>query len=219
MANTETKQTDPGRSSNPENRDRKAATDARTEGGVARRDPSTLSRGFGTPFGGFASPFGLMQRFNEEMDRLFQDFGFGRGWPSRTSALAEFGTGLWSPQVEVFQRGDRLVVRADLPGLRRDDINVEIRDDELVLSGERRSEHEEKREGLYRSECSYGSFHRSIPLPEGVNADSANARFENGVLEITIEAPQPAASRGRRLEIQEGAGQRERQGDQKVQVT
>ncbi|HEX8501297.1 MAG TPA: Hsp20/alpha crystallin family protein [Pyrinomonadaceae bacterium] len=110
-------------------------------------------------------------------------------------------------QVEVFEREGQLVVRADLPGLKKEDVKVEVSNDTLTISGERKSEHEEKREGFYRSERSYGSFQRQIPLPEGVNADDARATFNNGVLEISIQAPQ-RESRSRRLEIKDGgAGQ------------
>lgn len=151
-------------------------------------------------------PFAFMRRFGEEMDRLFADFGFGRDWltPSFGSrSFGEFGNTVWSPQIEMFERDGQLVVRADLPGLTRDDVKVEVTDSAINLSGERKSEHEEKGEGYYRSERSYGSFYRSIPLPEGAKADDANATFNNGVLEITMAAPQPA-TRGRRLEIKEG---------------
>ena len=155
-------------------------------------------------------PFAFMQRFSEEMDRLFADFGFGRDWltPSFGRDLAprgfgEFGRALWSPQVEMFERDGQLIVRADLPGLSKDDVKVEVTDNSINLSGERKSEREEKDEGYYRSERSYGSFYRSIPLPEGVNADEANATFKNGVLEIAMAAPQ-AKPRGRRLEVKEG---------------
>ena len=81
-------------------------------------------------------------------------------------------------------------------------------DNSINLSGERKSEREEKDEGYYRSERSYGSFYRSIPLPEGVNADKANATFKNGVLEIAMAAPQ-AKPRGRRLEVNEGQSETE----------
>ena len=155
--------------------------------------------------------FAFMRRFGEEMDRLFADFGFGRDGltPSFGSrAFGEFGNTVWSPQVEMFERDGRLTVRADLPGLTKNDVKVEVTDNAINLSGERKSEHEEKGEGYYRSERSYGSFYRSIPLPEGVNADDANATFNNGVLEITMAAPQ-RASRGRRLEIKEGSNTEE----------
>ena len=104
---------------------------------------------------------------------------------------------VWSPQIETFEREGQLVVRADLPGLKKDDVNVEITDDAITISGERRNEDEERREGYYRSERSYGSFFRSIPLPEGVNAEDANATFNNGVLEITMQAVKET-NRGRR---------------------
>ena len=170
---------------------------------AARRDqwfPSVLNR----------RPFEFMRRFSEEMDRLFADFGFGRnsltsnfGHDLARRGFREFGQALWSPQVEMFERDGQLIVRADLPGLTRDDVKVEVTDNAINLSGERKSEHEEKGEGYYRSERSYGSFYRSIPLPDGVNADNANATFKSGVLEITMAAPQ-AKPRGRRLEIQDG---------------
>jgi HSP20 family protein len=93
------------------------------------------------------------------------------------------------------------VVRADLPGLEKNDVKVDIADDVLTIQGERKQEHEEEHEGWYRSERSYGSFYRAVPLPEGTIADSAKANFKNGVLEVTLQAPPKEVSRGRRLEI------------------
>ena len=170
--------------------------------GLARRGPSAPSVWAG-PFGG--SPFGLMNRFAEEMDRLFEDFGLGRGWLQprfgrEFGPRGEMGQALWSPQIEAFEREGQLVVRADLPGLNKDDIRVEITGDALTIQGERKQEHEEKREGYYRSERGYGSFYRSIPLPEGVNAEEAKADFRDGVLEIAMPAPQ-REQRRRQLEI------------------
>jgi len=156
------------------------------------------------------NPFTFMSRFSEEMDRLFEDFGFGGGLftPGFGRGLSRFGEldqSMWSPQVEVFEREGQLVVRADLPGLTKDDINVDLTDDALVIRGERKSEREENEEDYYRTERSYGSFYRQIPLPEGVDAENANATFRNGVLEITMQAPERATEqRGRRLEIREG---------------
>jgi len=149
-----------------------------------------------------STPFQFMKRFGEEMDRLFEDFGFGRGWltPTIERGLA---AGLWAPQVEMFEHDGHLVVRADLPGLTKDDVNVEVNDDGITIEGERRSEQEENREGFYRSERSYGKFYRRLPLPEGVDAENANATFNNGVLEITMEAPKQKASKARKLDIRE----------------
>lgn len=162
----------------------------RTQAGtLSRRDP------FGSVFAG--SPFGsLFQRWNEEMDRVFEDFGFGRGRLARGAEATQ-----WSPQIEMLQRGNDLVVRADLPGLTKEDIHVDIADDTLTIRGERRQEQEEEREGWYRSERSYGSFYRSVPLPEGAIADSAKASFKDGVLEITLQAPPREVSRGRKVNV------------------
>jgi HSP20 family protein len=133
------------------------------------------------------------------MDRLFEDFGFGRRL-ARPFAR-EASSQMWAPQVEVFQKNNELTIRADLPGLKREDITVEITDDDLCIQGDRKHEREEEREGYYRSERGYGSFCRVIPLPEGAIADQAKASFKDGVLEITM--PAPPASKGRRLEISE----------------
>lgn len=176
--------------------------------GLARREQG----GYPSQFG--ASPFSFMRRFSEQMDRLFEDFGVGshaltpgRGFMSGglMSDMDEFGRGLWSPQIETFEREGQLVIRADLPGLTKDEVNVDLSDDAITISGERRNENEERREGFYRSERSYGSFYRQIPLPQGVNAEDAKATFRDGVLEITMQAPQLQSQR-RRLEISEGGG-------------
>ena len=146
----------------------------------------------------WASPFSFMSRFGGEMDRLFEDFGFGSALASRNFAQVAD----WSPQVEVFERDGQLVVRAALPGLTKDDVKVELRDDAVILRGERRQEHEEQREGYYRCEVSHGSFYREIPLPEGTKTDDATATFRDGVLEITMQAPKQE-TRGRQLQIQD----------------
>ena len=151
-------------------------------------------------------PFGLMRRFTKDMERFFEDFDgfrlpnfFGRNFePFRI----EFDNVEWTPQIEMLQNNGQLVVRADLPGMTKDDVKVELTNDMLTISGERKQEKEEKREGFYRSERSYGSFYRQIPLPEGVKTESANAVFHNGVLEITMPAPK-METHTRKLEIKE----------------
>ena len=138
------------------------------------------------PFGGFWSdPFSFFQR----------------DWPSRFFGQTGQSRSLFSPQIETFQRGDQFVVRADLPGLNKEDVNIEITDDAVIIQGERREEHTDDREGYYRSERSYGSFYRAAPLPEGAITETAKANFENGVLEITVQVPPREVSRRRRLEI------------------
>lgn len=152
------------------------------------------------------SPFALMRRFTDEMDQMFENFGSsGRDaqtLPQRRGTSV--GTTAFAPQVELFERDDKLIVRADLPGLTKEDVQIEITDDALVLTGERRYEHEESRGGMYRTERSYGTFTRRIPLPEGVDAEQAKATFQNGVLEIALQIPQ-AQSRTRQIQIEDAS--------------
>lgn len=157
--------------------------------------------GLARPWSWDVSPFSALQRMADEMDRMFEDFGFGRRWirPLWRATGAE----MWAPEIDVFQKNNELTIRADVPGLKREDVSVEITDDEVRIQGERKHEREEEREGYYRSERGYGSFCRVIPLPEGAITDQAKASFKDGVLEITI--PAPPAAKGRRLEITEGA--------------
>ena len=100
--------------------------------------------------------------------------------------------------------GGKFIVRADLPGLTKDDINVDITDDAIKIRGARHQEKEENEEGYYRSERSYGSFYREIPLPSGVKGEEAKASFRNGVLEIAMPAP-ARQSGSRRIDIGEGS--------------
>src|SRR5436190_17967800 len=144
------------------------------------------------------SPFSLMRRFTEEMDRVFQGAG------GRREELA-----LWSPAVEVTEHDGKHEVVADLPGIKESDVKVEVTDEGLVIQGECKREHEQKREGYYRSERSYGQFYRLIPLPENANIDQARAEFRNGELHISI--PVPEQQRTRR-EIPVSSGERKQPG-------
>jgi HSP20 family protein len=165
--------------------------------GLARRDPLGIS-----PW--HMNPFAMMNRYADEMERLFENFGFGGGFPRLwQEGLGETGGSAWSPEIEVYEREDQMVVRADLPGLTKDDVRIDVSDDALTIQGERKREHEERREGFYRSERSYGSFYRSIPLAEGVDTDNAKATFNNGVLEVLMPIREESRRR-RRIDIGEG---------------
>jgi HSP20 family protein len=172
---------------------------AEQRGGAIQRDQPRPSLARGGPFGGPAGPFTLMRRMTEDMDRLFNQFFAFEPWIERQGRPME--TLRW-PEIEVSQRGNKLVVRADVPGLNKEDVSVEVRDDELWISGERRSEAEEREGEFYRSERSYGSFCRRIPLPEGAKVDSASASFDKGVLEVEMEIP-AQQERGRKIEVRE----------------
>ena len=130
-----------------------------------------------------------------EVNRVFDAF-FGNGatrGPSRR----------WIPAMDLVESGDHLVLRADLPGLVKDDVEIEVKDGVLTVSGERKAEHEERSEGSYRVERSFGTFSRSLTLPKGVDASGVEAEFENGVLEVRI--PKPEEAKPHRVEIGPGA--------------
>jgi HSP20 family protein len=184
-------------------------------GALARRGGWGSMSPYGSEYeSGYGSgPFSIMRRISDEMDRFFENFGMGRSLMSggESGQWGEQGYGgrnlpsMWSPHVEVSERDGKLLVQADLPGMKREDINVQIEQDAIVIQGERKAHQTSNQGGYYRSERSYGSFYRTIPLPEGTNADSAQASFRDGVLEIELDAPREQ-QRGRRLEIREGSG-------------
>jgi HSP20 family protein len=147
------------------------------------------------------SPFELMRHFAQEMDRMFGEFGLRNRWPF--VPLGEREPGLWAPDLEVTQDKGRLQVCLDLPGLKRDEVKIEITDQALTVEGERREEVEKKDKGYYRSERSYGRFFRQIPLPEGAQPDTAKAAFTDGVLDITMDVNTPQPAGARRIEIGE----------------
>jgi HSP20 family protein len=148
-------------------------------------------------------PFDL---FTSEVERLFDDFGFGHGllsrpWSSGSRRHSALET--WTPQIEVSHQNNELLVRADLPGLKKDDVSIDITDEAITISGERRQEQQSESGGYYRSERSYGSFYRTVPLPRGAISDQAKATFKDGVLEVRVPAPPEQVTRGRRIDIQE----------------
>ena len=95
---------------------------------------------------------------------------------------------MWAPEIEVLERDGKFVVRVDLPGLKKEDVKIEVTHDELTIEGERKLENEEKEEGMYRTERIYGRFFRRIGIPDHVKAENAVAVFKNGVLEIEMPA-------------------------------
>jgi HSP20 family protein len=178
------------------------AADRGRSGERDERQQPTLARRQSMPMPWWnQTPMTLLQRFRNEMDRLFDDFGFGS---AGMMSPADRPT-MWAPDVEVFQRGNEIVARVDLPGLTKDDVKVDISDDHITIQGERREDDEEEREGHYRSTRRYGRFFQSIPLPQGAITEDAKASFRNGVLEVTVPAPPKEVTRGRRIELNEAS--------------
>jgi HSP20 family protein len=128
--------------------------------------------------------------FSQEVNRLFNTlFDVGdRASPQR-----------WVPAMDLVEAEDHFVLKADLPGLGEEDVSIEIQDNTLTISGERKSEHEERQRGWYRVERSSGRFSRSLTLPEGVDPEGVSAEFDRGVLEVRI--PKPEQRKPRRVAI------------------
>jgi HSP20 family protein len=139
------------------------------------------------------------------LNRLFDDLAQLAGIGERERLPG----GMFVPQIDVQQRDDRIVVHVDLPGTSPDDVQLRIEDNALIVEGERRVERELEEGGIVRTERVYGRFQRAVPLPEGADPESAEARFANGVLEVSIKTPQ--RRKGRQIEIQsDGEQARER---------
>ena len=135
-------------------------------------------------------PMRELNALQGEMNRLFSSF-FDEG--------GNGGVRRWAPAVDLVEREDSLLLKADLPGMSEEDVQLEVRDNVLTISGERRAELEENQSGYYRMERSFGRFSRALQLPNGVDAAGIEASFDRGVLEVTI--PKPEERKPRRIEI------------------
>lgn len=173
-----------------------ASRDRRDQSEISRRasDAPSRTRDYPASARGL-DPFTQFRRLSDQMERWFENVaGVRRG--GRSSE-----TGLWAPEIETFMRDDKFIIRADLPGLSKDEVSVEITDDSVIISGERQNVHQEEREGYYRSERVYGRFYREIPLPEGALPETAEAESRDGVLEISVTAPPREVTKPRRIPI------------------
>jgi HSP20 family protein len=142
-------------------------------------------------------PVRELNSLQNEMNRLFSTF-----FDTPTGGNGTASARRWIPAMDLVETEDHYVLTADLPGLGQEDISLEFEGDVLTLSGERRSGHEERKEGYYRLERAAGSFSRSLTLPEGVDPDAVKATFDKGVLEVRI--PKPEQRRPKKVAIQVG---------------
>ena len=155
-------------------------------------------------------PFAMMRQMAENFESMMNGAGILRDPfrmldPAFLPLETEWDIAAWAPQIEVLQRDKKFIVRAELPGVNVEDLKIEAADNWLTIEGERHNEVEDNGEGFYRSERSYGSFFRRIPLPEGVNTENASAVFADGVLEIAMAAPAPKAA-AKRIEVKPAIG-------------
>jgi HSP20 family protein len=162
------------------------------EGSMAKRQRSGV---FGLPFTPQEmlrmSPFSLLGRITEEFDRIVQPF------------LAESDTAniAWIPTVEISHQDGKYHILAELPGLSPNEVRVEVDEDAVILQGERQVEREANEGGIRRSERQFGMFYRRIPLPEGADPEQAKAKFHDGILEITMPAPNKQTAR-RQIQVE-----------------
>ena len=148
--------------------------------------------------GGFWDPL-------SEMNRMFDDVFGGLmrrpGGQQRAQQITE-----WAPAIDVTTKDGDLLVRVELPGVKQEDVDITLQNNVLTISGERKAEQEEERGGYYVRERRHGSFSRSLPLPEGLDESKIHARYENGVLEVTVEGA-AAVQEPRRIQIEGPSGE------------
>jgi HSP20 family protein len=144
-------------------------------------------------------PVAELNAIQNEMNRLFNTFVD----PSAPTGRGNGTTRRWLPPMDLVETPDHYVLRADLPGLSDGDVNVQLEDNVLTISGERKAEHEDQQEGYYRLERAFGAFSRSLTLPDGVDPDGVQAHFDRGVLEIRV--PKPEQKKPKTVQITLGA--------------
>jgi HSP20 family protein len=169
------------------------AARAHREGSMFSKKETALTRA------GAADPFGMLRQMSKDFDRMFEEGAFRMPFFKK---LAKTG---WTPGIDVFEKDNALVTKVDLPGMKKQDITVEIADGYLTISGERKTEAEEKKDDYYRCEREYGSFYRSVPLPEGAKAEDIKATFADGVLEVAVPLPPKAVAKPQTVKIDEPA--------------
>jgi HSP20 family protein len=149
------------------------------------------------------SPFGDLERRFERMERLFEDF-FGRPFGVHMPSLRPWRSAAEevSPSVDIFEDGNDVVVKAELPGMKKEDLEVNFTDGALIISGEKKQEEKVEKKDYYRMERSYGGFTRSFRLPADVQGDKARATFKDGVLEVRVPKTGEAKKKEKKILIQ-----------------
>jgi len=144
------------------------------------------------------SPEREIDRFRREIERMFDEFFSEERFPAlfRTERVIKF------PALDVYDEGDKIVVKAELPGLTKDDVEIIVRDRELIIKGEKKKEEEIKEENYYYSERSFGKFSRTIRLPTDIKLDEVKAKFRNGVLEIELPKVEEARPKEIKVEVE-----------------
>jgi HSP20 family protein len=149
-------------------------------------------------------PLAMLREMTSELDRMFDDTTWPTfRWPFQRAKAGIEGPA-FAPAIDVFEKDNRLFTRVDLPGMKKEDVKVEVTDGHLAISGQRKSEVEDQKDDFYRCERSYGSFYRAVPLPEGIKLDDVKATFVDGVLEVSVPIPAVQKPEVRTVAIEDG---------------
>lgn len=154
-------------------------------------------------------PFAELSRMEREMRRLFDDVWAERRWrgalpaPKGAELPAEAkGELIGTPAVDLVDKGDTLVLRSEMPGVKKEDVKLSVTEDSITISGKVEQAKEEKKENYYYAERTYSSWQRSIPLPVEVKPDAAKAKYENGVLEVTFPKSEKAKAKVKEIKVE-----------------
>lgn len=139
-------------------------------------------------------PFRNLKRMHDDVDHLFASL-----WPERDGSFIEM-TG-WVPAVDLYEEKDRYVLKADVPGIKREDLSVNLSEDILTIKGERKHEKEEKGEDYFRHEAAYGAFERRVHVPGAVKADGVTADYSDGVLKVTLPKAEETKTREIKIKV------------------
>ena len=137
------------------------------------------------------NPLEMLMRFQDDLNRSLN--------PRSAQPREHVSQRVWSPSVDVFEDSDHIIIKADLPGIKQEDIDIEMTGDTLTIKGERRFEDEQRRENYVRVERSYGSFQRSFTIGIPVESDKVAATYRNGILELTI--PKAEATKPKKVQV------------------
>jgi HSP20 family protein len=168
---------------------------------------NTLSRQVPVTRGQGGAPADSLMRLHQEMDRCFDELSSSFGFPSLSTRLGGGDRALaplsnfYRPQIDVSADNNSYDIKLDVPGMTESDLSIEVRDDVLMIRGEKQERSEDKDKHYYRVERSYGAFQRTLALPDDANTDEIGARLEKGVLRLEIPRRENAAQNVRRIEI------------------
>jgi len=147
------------------------------------------------------NPMRLLDTFKKEMDQWFGDFFRSDDIMKSDGFFDDAGLTRY-PAVDIEERDNTYIVRAEIPGMQKEDIHVDYRDGYLTIKGEKKFEHEEKKKNFHRIERSYGSFRRSVAIPEEIGEEGIKGEYKNGVLELKLPIREPAKRKVRKIKIE-----------------